>query len=247
LQGLIVAARLPNDAANQTISSTFSSVEYDMKLGSASLFSRVCCGLSMAVLALAVSLDGSRAVRAEGTDDHLTSSLQELIVAPFTQTVHGLEDRLTRLEAVMDTMAQSFTTRSVVAQVLCVSDESGAQTCITKAQLDTLLSGISRAEIHQPSVAVTEAKAVPAPEAVETTAAKDASRYPEQSGAVEEKSPVEQEPEHTGTSQTALSGAAIVFTPEVEVTEDAAPEQTTPAEPVPVQAIPSEPVAQSDD
>ena len=218
-----------------------------MKLGSASLFSRLCCGLSMAVLALAVSLDGSRAVRAEGTDDHLMSSLQELIVAPLTKSIRSLEGRLTGLEAVMDTMAESFTTRSVVAQVLCVSDESGAQTCITKAQLDTLLSGISRAELHQPSVAVTEAKVAPAQEAVESAVTKDASRYSEPGSPVEEKSPVEQEPEHTGTSQTALSGAAIVFTPEVEVTEDAAPEQTTPAEPVPVQAIPSEPVAQSDD
>jgi hypothetical protein len=201
----------------------------------------------MAVLALAVSLDGSRAVRAEGTDDNLMSSLQELIVAPLTETVHGLEDRLTRVEAMMDTMALSFTSRSVVAQVLCVSDETGAQTCITKAQLDTLLSGISRAELHQPSVAATAAKVVPAQEAVETTAAKDASRYPEPSSAVEEKSPVDQEPEDTGTSQPAFSAAAIIFTPEVEVTEDAAPEQTTPAEPAPVQANPSEPVAQSDD
>jgi hypothetical protein len=201
----------------------------------------------MAVLALAVSLDGSRAVRAEGTDDHLMSSLQELIVAPLTQTVHGLEDRLIRLEALMDTMAQSFTSRRVVAPVLCLSDETGAQTCITKAQLDTLLSGISRAEVHQPSVAVTEAKAVPAQEAVETTVTKDASRYPEPSSAVEEKSPVNQEPEHTGTSQSASSGVAIVFTPPVEVTDDRALEQTSPGEPVPAQAIPAEPPAQSED
>jgi hypothetical protein len=218
-----------------------------MKLGSASLFSRLCCGLSMAVLALAVSLDGFHAVRAEGTDDYLISSLQELIVDPLTKTIHSLEDRLTRLEAMMDTTAQTFSSRSVVARVLCVSDETGAQTCITKAQLDTILSGISRAEISQPSIAVTEAKVVPAEEAVETTVTKDTSRYQDPSSAVEEKSSVDQDPEHTGTTQSAFSGAAIVFTPEVEITEDAAPERPTPAEPAPVQAIASEPVAQSDD
>jgi hypothetical protein len=220
------------------------SVEYDMKMGSASLFSRLCCGLSMAVLALAVALDGTRAVRAEDADD-LTSTLQEMIVDPIMKTVRGLEVRLTGLEAAAGEMAQSFTSRRVVAQVLCVSDEAGAQTCITKAQLDTLLSGIARAEISRPSVAVTEAKVVPTEEPVETVT-KDTSRYPEPNGAAEEKSPADEEPEHTGAIQSASSGAAIVFTPQVEVTEEAAPVQTTPAEAVPVQATPSESADQSD-
>jgi hypothetical protein len=217
-----------------------------MKMGTASLFGRLCCGLSMAVLALAISLDGSRAVRAEDAAD-LTSSLQEAVVDPIMKTVQSVEERLTGLEAAVGAMAQSFTSRRVVAQVLCVSDGTGAQTCITKAQLDTLLSGIAHAEISQPSAAVTEAKVVPTQEPVETTAAKDISRYPEPSSAVEEKSPADQKPEHTGTIQSASSGAAIVLTPEVEVTEEAAPVQVTPAKPAPVETIPSAPVGQSDD
>jgi hypothetical protein len=216
-----------------------------MKMGSASLFSRLCCGLSMAVLALAVALDGSRAVRAEDADD-LTSSLQEMIVDPIMKTVRGIDMRLTGLEATVGAMAQSFTSRHVVAQVLCVSDEAGAQTCITKAQLDALLSGIARAEISRPSVAVTEAKVVPTEEPIETVT-KDTSRYPEPNSAVEEKSPADQEPEHTGTIQSASSGAAIVFAPEVEITEEAAPVQAAPAEPAPVQATPSEPAGPSDE
>ena len=137
-----------------------------MKMGSA-LFGRLCCGLSMAVLALAVSLDGSRSVRAEDADD-LTSSLQEMIVDPIMKTVQGLEARVTGLEATLGAMSESFTSRRVAAQVLYVSDEAGSQTCITKAQLDILLTGIARAEISQPPVAATEAKAAPAEVPVET-------------------------------------------------------------------------------
>jgi hypothetical protein len=171
----------------------------------------------MAVLALSVSLDGSRAVRAEEADV-LTSSLQEMILDPIMKTVQGLEERLTSVEATIGALAESFTSRRVVAQMLCVSDESGAQTCITKAQLDSLLSGVARAEISQPSVAATEAKALPTEEPAETIVTKEAAPASEPAGAAEEKSVADQEPEHTGTVQSASSGAAIVLYPEVEVT-----------------------------
>ena len=207
-----------------------------MKKGSASLFGRLCCGLSMAVLALAVSLGGSHSVWAEDADD-LTASLQEMIVDPIMKTVQGLEARVTGLEAAVGAMGESFSSHRVVAQVLCVADETGSQTCITKAQLDVLLSGIVRAEISQPPVAATEAKAAPTEEPVETVVTKDASQYSEQPAAVDEKPVAEQEPEHTGSIQAASSGAAIVLNPGVEVTED----------PAPVEAVPAEPAEQSDD
>src|SRR5260370_4431260 len=128
-----------------------------MKMGSTWLFSRLCCGLSMAVLALSVSLDGSRAVRAEDAD--FTFSLQEIVVDPIMKTVQGLEQRLTNVEAAVGALAESFTSRRVVAQMLCVSDDRGAQTCLTKAQLDTLLITTTRAETKQPSVNVTRPNA----------------------------------------------------------------------------------------
>ena len=203
-----------------------------MKMGSASLLGRLCCGLSLAALALAISLDGTRTVRAEDADD-LTSSLQEMIVGPIMKTVQGLEARLTGLEATIAAMAESFNSRRVVAQVLCVSDETGAQTCITKAQLDILLSGISRAEIS-PSVTATEAKTVPTEEPIDSVVTKDASRYPEQAAPVEENSVAEEEPEHTGTIQSASSGTAIVLYPEVTVVKEPPPVGAAPAEaPVP--------------
>jgi hypothetical protein len=235
-------------------SSTLYPVEYDMKLGSASLFGRLCCGLSLAVLAFAGSLDGSRAVRADDADD-LTASLQEMIVDPIMKAIQGLDQRLALLEASVGGMAEQPGSRRVVAQVLCVADETGAQTCITKAQLDSLLSGIARAAASQPSVAVTEAKVdakaeatvveakvAPIEEPVETAVSKDASRYPEPNSAPEEKS-VAVDEDQTGTIPSAAiasasSGAAIVLNPEVEVTEEPAPPQALPAEPAPVQAVP---------
>jgi hypothetical protein len=191
----------------------------------------------MAVLTLAVSLDGSRSVRAEDADD-LTSSLQEMIVDPIMKTVQGLEARVSGLEATVGAMSESFSSRRVVARVLCVSDETGSQTCITKAQLDVLLSGIARAEVSQPPATATEAKAAPTEEPVETIVTKDTSQYPEQVAPVDEKSKAEQEPEHTGSIQSASSGAAIVLNPGIEVTVE---------DPAPVEAVPAEPAAQSDD
>ena len=66
---------------------------------------------------------------------------------------------------------------------------------------------------------------------------KDTSQYSEKAAAVDEKPVAEQEPEHTGSIQSASSGAAIVLNPGIEVTED----------PAPVEAVPAEPAAQSDD
>ncbi len=96
-----------------------------MKMGSPSLFGRLCCGFSMAVLALAVFLDGPRSVRAEDADD-LTSSLQKMIVDPIMRTVRGLEARVAGLEVTVGAMSASLSSRRVVAQLLCVSDETPA-------------------------------------------------------------------------------------------------------------------------
>jgi hypothetical protein len=200
-------------------------LEYNMKIGSASLFGRVCCGLSMAALALVVSLDGTRIGRADDFNDR-GASLQELIVDPVMNTVHRLDERLTSAEARLSSLAESFTSRRVAAQMLCVSDESGAQTCISKAQLDSLLSSIARTEATQPSLVNTEAKALPTDEPAETITAPaetivTKNPVPEQNGA-EEKPVVDQEPENTGTVASALSAPAIVSFPELPIIVESA-------------------------
>ena len=174
----------------------------------------------MAALALMVSLDGTRVGRADDFNDR-GASLQELIVAPIMNTVHRLDERLTSAEAAVSSLAESFTSRRVVAQMLCVSDDSGAQTCISKAQLDSLLSSIAHAENTRASVVGTEAKALPTEDPIETITAPAetivTNPAPEQNGA-EEKSVADQEPEHTGTMQSAVSAPTIDSHPEVTIT-----------------------------
>jgi len=85
----------------------------------------------------------------------------------------------------------------ISARELCVSDESGAQTCITKAQLDTLLAKVmAEAPPQQPAIPM----AATAPHLESAAIATVES----------------QEPEHTRTVTIAISGAALVWYPEVE-------------------------------
>jgi hypothetical protein len=192
-----------------------------MRIGSASLFGRFYWGLSMTALALVVFLNGIHTVRADDFDD-LTASLQELIVDPIMNTLYRLDERLTRAEATISSLAESFTSRRVVAQMLCVSDKTGAQTCISKAQLDSLLSGVARAEITRSTLAGTQAKALPSEGPIElTTESAEAvvtNDPTSEQARTEEKSVADQEPEHTGTVQSALSGSAIVSYPEITTT-----------------------------
>jgi hypothetical protein len=94
-----------------------------------------CNVFGLALLALSATAGGS-AVRA-GDPSTLQSTVLEKIVS-------GLEQQVANLEASMAAFADSFTTRRIVTQELCVADGSGAQTCITKAQLDALLKGAAQ-------------------------------------------------------------------------------------------------------
>jgi nicotinate-nucleotide--dimethylbenzimidazole phosphoribosyltransferase len=78
--------------------------------------------------------------------------------------VSGLEQQVANLEASMAAFADSFTTKRIVTQELCVADGSGAQTCITKAQLDALLRGAAQ---------LGQAPAATEPEMTEQTASAD--------------------------------------------------------------------------
>jgi hypothetical protein len=188
-------------------------LEYSMKITWISLMSRLCCGLSMAALTLALSFDGSRAVRAENAE--ATPQLQETIASIMT-TVQRLEERLDSLETSVNAFSASATS---VPQMLCVADSGGAQTCITKAQLDSLLSYAIHAEAS--IVVVKKTDALPAAEAVEILVTKD----PESSAPTEAEvgsAPVDPDSEYTGTVKSASSGAAVVQYPTVEIYEEPA-------------------------
>jgi len=186
-----------------------------MKSAGISLLRGFSCSLSLVALAfvaallLAFDLDGPRAVRAEDAEA-LQPSLQEVIVGPIMQTVRGLEERLRNLDTEVGAFTDSFTSRRIAAQTLCVSDEGGAQTCITKAQLDLLLSKVVQAELAQPSMTAKDASPESAEPFKVTTAAPE--RAPEPTIEL-----TDQEVEHTGAEQSAVSGAALVWHPEVEI------------------------------
>jgi hypothetical protein len=119
-----------------------------------------CNVVGLALLALSATAGGS-AVRA-GDPSTLQSTVLEKIVS-------GLEQQVANLEASMAAFAESFTTRRIVTQELCVADGSGAQTCITKAQLDALLRGATQ---------LGQAPAATEPAATERTASTDKSLAP---------------------------------------------------------------------
>jgi hypothetical protein len=103
-----------------------------------SLVAGSCQVFGLALLVFSATAGGS-AVRAADP-----SILQNVVFDPIAQIVLRVEQRVADLEATVASFAESFTSERIVAQELCVADGSGAQTCITKAQLDALLSGATQ-------------------------------------------------------------------------------------------------------
>src|SRR3954452_12136055 len=74
--------------------------------------------------------------------------------------VDAVEARLANLESTVASFAGSFSSRQITSQELCIADQSGAQTCITKAQLDALLVGMARTSAAEPAETVVEVASV---------------------------------------------------------------------------------------
>ena len=126
------------------------------------LSARLSC-VSIALVAISMAI-GAPAVRAQS--DTAAASWGEIAVNPLMNALRAVEARVASIEASLALFASSFTTRELNTGQLCVSDESGAQTCITKAQLDALLAKMGQAaavEQHaanEAPAAVIEAPAV---------------------------------------------------------------------------------------
>ena len=126
------------------------------------LSARLSC-VSIALVAISMAV-GAPAVRAQS--DTAAASWGEIAVNPLMNALRAVEARVASIEASLALFASSFTTRELNTRQLCVSDESGAQTCITKAQLDALLAKMGQAaavEQHaanEAPAAVIEAPAV---------------------------------------------------------------------------------------
>jgi hypothetical protein len=163
-----------------------------------------------AMLAFWFTFGGPQVVRAD--DPGIASSpVQEMVLVP-AKSIDALEHRVIYLEETVAALSERW--QQISTHRLCVSDDSGAETCITKAQLDSFLSKEAHAEISQPAV-TEEANASP-PAAPFESAAIDPLPSSAPTTIVGENVLPNQEPEATGTVSSAISGAAVVSTPEIE-------------------------------
>ena len=118
--------------------------------------------LPIALVAFSMAF-GAPAVRAQS--DGSATSWQELAVDPIMNALHAVEARLASIEASVALFAGSFTTHELNTRQLCVSDETGAQTCINKAQLDSLLARMAQSAAAEPATPAAPAAAIAAPAA----------------------------------------------------------------------------------
>jgi len=197
------------------------------------LLTKVSCGFSIAFLAFAYTSNIST-VRAQ------TDVPSWMMVDPISAAVKAVEDRLTSLEAKVASVADSLASRP--STELCVADDTGARTCISKAQLDRLLKMVQTAAIEPPAKiadrmtsgvteSVTESVAEPAKieSTVESTveSAEATPSAPEtQAAAVEEPAQIE------------TTSAAVVETPP-QAEQAALPEDTINQDSMPTGSIPA--------
>ena len=180
-----------------------------------------------ALLAAWFTFGGSQIARAE-EPEILAPPAQEMILVP-AKDVHALEARVAYLEETVAALTESW--QHIDTHRLCVSDDSGAETCITKAQLDAFLSQSAQAKSSEPTLAQ-EAKLAPPAEATEVVAAAPtppasetaAEPTAEPATVVSENALPQPEPEITGTvaSASASEGDAIAPAPKLEVYEEPA-------------------------
>jgi hypothetical protein len=221
-------------------------LEYHMKTTMKSPLVRPSAAVAAAAaLAFWFTFGGAQVVRAEDPET-LSPPGQDMVLVP-AKTVKELEQRVIYLEETVAALTESW--QHIDTHRLCVSDDGGAETCVTKAQLDLVLNQLAQAEISQPAVSQ-EAKASPPAEPVEIAATKEtsppepvdiaATTEPSRSEPVEiavttETSPSsepttvvgenvlpDQDPEFTGTVKSASTGATVLSFPNVEPYEEPA-------------------------
>jgi hypothetical protein len=185
-----------------------------------------------ALLAAWFTFGGSQIARAEDPET-IAPPAQEMILVP-AKDVHALEARVAYLEETVAALTESW--QHIDTHRLCVSDDSGAETCITKAQLDVFLSQSAQAKTSEPALAQ-EAKLAPPAEAAEATEATEATEVvaaaptspaaepaAEPATVVSENALPQPEPEITGTvaAASASEGDAVAPAPKLEVYEEPA-------------------------
>jgi hypothetical protein len=118
-----------------------------------------------AVLAFWFTFGSAQTVRAEASDS--LSPAQDMVLVP-AKTVSELEQRVIYLEETVAALTESW--QHINTHRLCVSDDSGAETCISKPQLDALLIQFAQAKISEP-VKISEAAEISEASVSQETAA----------------------------------------------------------------------------
>ena len=184
------------------------------------LLTKVSCGFSIAFLAFAFT-SGVSAVRAQ------TDVPSWMMVDPISTAVKALEERLTSLEAKVASIGSPASGQSTE---LCVADDAGARTCISKAQLDRLLKMMQTAAIEPPAkvndrMTSSVAESVTAPAKVESAVE-----------SAEAQAAVVEEPAQIETT----TATVVEATHQVERAEQAAlPEDTINQDSMPTGSIPA--------
>jgi hypothetical protein len=172
-----------------------------------------------ALLAFWFTFGGSQGARAEDIET-LSPPAQDMILVSV-KTVNELEQRIIYLEETVEALTQSW--QHIETHRLCVSDDGGAQTCITKSQLDFLMAKLASAEISQPA-ASQEAKASAPVEPVEAAVTTETSPSSEPTAVVGENLLPDQDPVTTAAVTSASTGsstgAALLSYPKVEIYEE---------------------------
>jgi hypothetical protein len=192
-------------------------LEYHMNTSKKSVLVRP--SVAVAALLAAWFTLGSQIARAE---DPETSSApaQEMILVP-AKDVHALEQRVAYLEETVTALTESW--QHIDTHRLCVSDDSGAQTCVTKAQLDVFLSRSAQAQISEPAVSQ-DAKVAPPAEPVTMLAQTPPASEPSAAPAtvVGEIVLTEPVPETTGTATSTPDSGELLPLPKLEIYEEPA-------------------------
>jgi hypothetical protein len=159
-----------------------------------------------------------------------------MMVDPISAAVKAVEERLTSLEAKVASVAESLASRPSVEHELCVADDAGARTCISKAQLDRLLKMVQTAAIEPPAkindrMTSSVAESVTEPAKVESTV-ESADAMPT-APAVETQAAVVEEP-----AQIETTTATVVEAPR-QAEQAALPEDKLEQDSVPTGSIPA--------
>jgi hypothetical protein len=195
-----------------------------MKAGIKALLVRTSTTAAAALLALA--LGGTPTVRA--ADSESFSAPDQEMVQVSAKSLEAMEKRIAYLEETINSLTESW--QHINTHRLCVADENGAETCVTKAELDALLVSQPRAtEAAPPPAVVEDASKPPQPEptpaaaAPEPTPAAAAPETPKEPVDAALNEAPQAEPEHTGSispADVATTEQAVLPVPQIEAPGD---------------------------